>query len=89
MILSLRRESIQRAAGDLPYGPRTPQTAKEENGPVLTESKITAVFPFGIPFAALSPPVGEGLDPPFSNSPSAPAGAYICRPQSDPPTALS
>ena len=36
-ILSLRRESIQRAAEDLPYGPRTPQTAKEESGSAMCD----------------------------------------------------
>ena len=52
-ILSLRRESMQRSAENLPYGSRTLQTAKEGNGQNCSKSNLFAVSPFGIPLITL------------------------------------
>ena len=53
---------------------RTPQTAKEENGPDFSCFGIPAVFPFGIPTDTFGEgAVWESLDPSLSFSLSAPA----------------
>ena len=49
LILSLRWESIQRTAEDLPYGPRTPQTSKGGNDIDFTRKNCLHVSPFVIP----------------------------------------
>ena len=52
-ILSLRRESMQRSAENLPYGSRTLQTAKEGNEQAYLKTNLFTVSPFGIPLETL------------------------------------
>ena len=49
LILSLRWESIQRTAEDLPYGPRTPQTSKGGSDVDITMNTCLHASPFVIP----------------------------------------
>mgnify|MGYP003518009580 FL=1 len=49
LILSLRWESIQRTAEDLPYGPRTPQTSKGGSDVDITMNNCLHASPFVIP----------------------------------------
>ncbi len=76
MILSLRRESIQPAAGDLPCGPRTPWTAKGENGSDLLHPNHPPFSPLESPLAPCDP-VGTaiGRPPSLHPTPCDPVGA--------------